>query len=208
MGTVDQGLADRRVVPRYSGKAPGEYVPYMGGRRPVLERRASRRHPRRLVRRLPADLNQDDPEMARYMIQNVLWWVGMSGADGMRHNVVGLVPRTFWKKCFNALKQEHPGIRAVGEVNGVFSALLSQYRRDGRPSTAVPSGTASSAGESPLTSPTARIPGCSCLRALKHFFQNVRRTAHNVVAHPIGAARATHHSTFWIMSRPFRDRLG
>lgn len=78
------------------------------------------------------DLNQDDPEMARYMVQNVLWWVGMSGADGMRHDVVGLVPRAFWKKCFAALKLAHPGIRAVGEVNGDSPVLLSQYQA-GRP---------------------------------------------------------------------------
>ncbi|OGS39962.1 MAG: hypothetical protein A2506_08705 [Elusimicrobia bacterium RIFOXYD12_FULL_66_9] len=78
------------------------------------------------------DLNQDDPEMARYMIQNVLWWVAMSGADAMRHDVVGLVPRAFWKKCFAALKRAHPGIRAVGEVNGDSPAFLSQYQT-GRP---------------------------------------------------------------------------
>ncbi len=78
------------------------------------------------------DLNQDDPEMAAYMIQNIVWWVGMSGADGMRHDVVGLVPRTFWKKAFAALKRAHPGIRAVGEVNGDWPLHLASYQ-SGRP---------------------------------------------------------------------------
>ena len=30
------------------------------------------------------DLNQNDPDCARYLIQNSLWWVGVSGLDGIR----------------------------------------------------------------------------------------------------------------------------
>ncbi|MFA6091624.1 MAG: alpha-amylase family glycosyl hydrolase [Elusimicrobiota bacterium] len=78
------------------------------------------------------DLNQDDPEMARYMIQNVLWWVGISGADSLRHDVAGLIPRTFWRDCLIALKREYPGIRVVGEVNGDVPATVSYYQ-GGRP---------------------------------------------------------------------------
>src|SRR3712207_7449173 len=32
------------------------------------------------------DLNQGDPEVARYLIQNTLWWVGVSGIDGIRQD--------------------------------------------------------------------------------------------------------------------------
>ncbi|MEP6708203.1 MAG: alpha-amylase family glycosyl hydrolase, partial [Pyrinomonadaceae bacterium] len=30
------------------------------------------------------DLNQNDPEVSRYLIQNTLWWIGTTGLDGIR----------------------------------------------------------------------------------------------------------------------------
>jgi glycosidase len=30
------------------------------------------------------DLNQNDPEVERYLIQNTLWWIGITGLDGIR----------------------------------------------------------------------------------------------------------------------------
>ncbi len=62
------------------------------------------------------DLNQDDPEVARYIIQNTLWWVGMSGMDGIRQDTWPYVPRTFWREWMAAIKREFPSLRVVGEV--------------------------------------------------------------------------------------------
>ena len=62
------------------------------------------------------DLNQDDPEVARYIIQNTLWWVGMSGMDGIRQDTWPYVPRTFWRDWMTAIKREYPSLRVVGEV--------------------------------------------------------------------------------------------
>ena len=39
------------------------------------------------------DLNQDDEETARYLIQNTLWWVGVTGLDGIRQDTLPYVPR-------------------------------------------------------------------------------------------------------------------
>ena len=39
------------------------------------------------------DLNQDDPEVARYIIQNTLWWVGIAGLDGIRQDTLPYVHR-------------------------------------------------------------------------------------------------------------------
>lgn len=78
------------------------------------------------------DLNQDDPEMARYMIQNIVWWAGICGADGLRHDVAGLVPRSFWRDCFAALKRQFPDMRVLGEVNGDLPATIATYQA-GRP---------------------------------------------------------------------------
>lgn len=62
------------------------------------------------------DLNQDDPDVARYIIQNTLWWVGVSGMDGIRQDTWPYVPRRFWRDWMNAIKREYPTLRVVGEV--------------------------------------------------------------------------------------------
>lgn len=62
------------------------------------------------------DLNQDDPEVSRYIIQNTLWWVGMSGMDGIRQDTWPYVPVTFWRDWMGAIKKQYPTLRVVGEV--------------------------------------------------------------------------------------------
>jgi len=62
------------------------------------------------------DLNQDDPEVARYIVQNTLWWVGMSGMDGIRQDTWPYVPRTFWRDWMTAIRREYPRLTVVGEV--------------------------------------------------------------------------------------------
>ncbi len=62
------------------------------------------------------DLDQDDPEVARYLIQNTLWWVGVSGADGIRQDTWPYVPRTFWRDWMGAIRREYPRVKVVGEV--------------------------------------------------------------------------------------------
>src|SRR5882724_5911341 len=62
------------------------------------------------------DLNQHDSEVARYLIQNTLWWIGVSGLDGIRMDTWQYVPNTFWHKWTSALKREFPKFTVVGEV--------------------------------------------------------------------------------------------
>ena len=62
------------------------------------------------------DLNQDDPEVARYLIQNTLWWIGVSGIDGIRQDTWPYVPRRFWRDWMAAIKRQYPAFRVVGEV--------------------------------------------------------------------------------------------
>lgn len=62
------------------------------------------------------DLNQDDREVARYIIQNTLWWIGVSGMDGIRQDTWPYVPRRFWRDWMSAIKLEYPTVRVVGEV--------------------------------------------------------------------------------------------
>jgi neopullulanase len=62
------------------------------------------------------DLNQDDPEAARYLIQNTLWWIGQTGIDGIRADTFPYVPRSFWSQWMTAIKRQHPQFTVVGEV--------------------------------------------------------------------------------------------
>jgi glycosidase len=62
------------------------------------------------------DLNQEEPEVARYEIQNALWWVGMTGIDGIRQDTIQYMPRFFIRDLSNALHREYPKLWMVGEV--------------------------------------------------------------------------------------------
>ncbi|MGH9905551.1 MAG: alpha-amylase family glycosyl hydrolase [Pyrinomonadaceae bacterium] len=62
------------------------------------------------------DLNQLDPEVERYLIQNTLWWIGVTGLDGIRMDTWQYAPNSFWQRWNAALKREFPRFRVVGEV--------------------------------------------------------------------------------------------
>jgi glycosidase len=62
------------------------------------------------------DMNQEEPEVARYEIQNSLWWVGMTGIDGIRQDTVQYIPRFFIRDLSNALHRQYPRLWMVGEV--------------------------------------------------------------------------------------------
>ena len=74
------------------------------------------------------DLNQSDPEVARYINQNTLWWLGMSGIDGIRQDTWPYVPRTFWRDWMSAIKREYPTVKVVGEVLEGDPSLISFFQ--------------------------------------------------------------------------------
>ncbi len=74
------------------------------------------------------DLNQNDPEVARYEIQNTLWWVGETGFDGIREDTMPYVPRTFWTQWNTAITQQYPHVNAVGEVFDGDVSLVSYFQ--------------------------------------------------------------------------------
>ena len=78
-----------------------------------------------------ADLNQDDPEVARYLIQNTLWWIGMTGVDGIREDTVAYVPKNFWHKRMQAIRREYPRLRVVGEVYSRDPRVVAHFEDTG-----------------------------------------------------------------------------
>jgi neopullulanase len=85
------------------------------------------------------DLNQDDPETRRYLIQNTLWWIGRTGIDGIRQDTLPYAPRGFWHDWSAAIKQRYPKFRIVGEVFD-SDPSLEAYFQGGRKMDGVDSG--------------------------------------------------------------------
>ena len=62
------------------------------------------------------DMNQEELEVARYEIQNALWWVGVTGIDGIRQDTIQYMPRFFIRDLSTALHRQYPKLWMVGEV--------------------------------------------------------------------------------------------
>ena len=74
------------------------------------------------------DFNQQDPEVARYLIQNSLWWLATAQFDAIRMDTLPHVPRTFWRAWTTAIKKEFPTTVILGELFDSDPALLSYYQ--------------------------------------------------------------------------------
>lgn len=81
------------------------------------------------------DLNQNDPEVARYLIQNTVWWVSRTGIDAIREDTLSYVPRWFWRDWTRAIRRRYPSFSVIGEVFDSDPAVVSYFQggrdRDG-----------------------------------------------------------------------------
>jgi glycosidase len=62
------------------------------------------------------DMNQEEREVARYEIQNSLWWIGVTGLDGIRQDTIQYMPRSFIRDLSNSMHRQYPKMWMVGEV--------------------------------------------------------------------------------------------
>lgn len=62
------------------------------------------------------DLNQENPLVASYLIENALWWVETAQIDGIRLDTFPYVSRAFWHQFHAALHAAYPRLTTVGEV--------------------------------------------------------------------------------------------
>jgi len=77
------------------------------------------------------DLNQNDPDVARYFIQNATWWAEETGIDGYRLDTFPYVPRRFWSEFHAALHRLFPHFFTVGEVFN-FDPVVTSFFDGGR----------------------------------------------------------------------------
>ena len=72
------------------------------------------------TRQMP-DLNQDNPDLAEFLIEHAIWSVEMFGVDGWRIDTYIYCSLPFMNKCNSALIAEYPKMTMFGEtwVHGV-----------------------------------------------------------------------------------------
>ncbi len=73
------------------------------------------------------DLNQEDPLVSDYLIQNALWWIGMTGIDAVRQDTYPYVGREFWEKYQMATDRQYPHFVVTGEITGQNPVALSFF---------------------------------------------------------------------------------
>jgi glycosidase len=74
------------------------------------------------------DMNQEEPEVARYEIQNALWWIGTTGVSGIRQDTIQYMPRKFIRDWSTAIHQQYPNFYMVGEVFEEDSAQTAFFQ--------------------------------------------------------------------------------
>ncbi|MDB5125067.1 MAG: alpha-amylase [Mucilaginibacter sp.] len=72
------------------------------------------------------DVNQSNPFMANYIIQNIIWYVQKFGIDGIRIDTYTYNSMAFANRCNQAIMDEFPKITLFGETR-VFGVANQAY---------------------------------------------------------------------------------
>jgi len=75
-----------------------------------------------------ADLNQSDPILGRYIIQNTIWWIETVGISGIREDTYPYCNQKFMSAWAEAVLIEYPDFNIVGEVWTGDPAYLASYQ--------------------------------------------------------------------------------
>lgn len=74
------------------------------------------------------DINHEEPEAAKYQIQNALWWIGITGIDGIRQDTIQYMPRPFIRDWSTAINKQYPRFWMVGEIFEEDSAQTAFFQ--------------------------------------------------------------------------------
>lgn len=82
------------------------------------------------------DLNQQNPRLATYLIQNSIWWVEYAGLSGIRVDTWSYSDKEFLTEWGRRLTEEYPNLNIVGEEWITNPAIVAYwqhgtFRRDG-----------------------------------------------------------------------------
>ncbi len=74
------------------------------------------------------DMNQKNPYVATYQIQNAIWWVEYADLSGLRVDTYGYSDTAFLSEWSRRLTQEYPNLNIVGEEWSLNPAIVSYWQ--------------------------------------------------------------------------------
>lgn len=80
------------------------------------------------VRSMP-DLNQRNPFLANYLIQNSIWWTEYAGLAGIRQDTYPYPEKDMMAEWNKRVLAEYPGFNIVGEEWSLNPGLISYWQR-------------------------------------------------------------------------------
>jgi glycosidase len=75
------------------------------------------------------DLNQRNPRLATYLIQNSIWWVESAGLSGIRVDTWPYSDKDFLTEWGRRLMEEYPRLNIVGEEWVTNPAIVAYWQR-------------------------------------------------------------------------------
>ena len=81
------------------------------------------------------DLNQHNPHLMRYLIQNSKWWIETAGIDGIRMDTYPYAFREAMAQWMKELQEEYPHFNTVGETWVTEPAYTAAWQKDSKLST-------------------------------------------------------------------------
>lgn len=78
------------------------------------------------------DLNQRNPHVAKYLIQNSIWWIEYSGIDGIRQDTHPYADYDMMARWCKEVTEEYPDFNIVGEVWYGNNVAVSYWQKDSK----------------------------------------------------------------------------
>lgn len=78
------------------------------------------------------DLNQRNPHVIKYLIQNSEWWIESAGIDGIRMDTYPYADRDAMALWMKTLDMEYPNFNTVGETWVTEPAYTAAWQKDSR----------------------------------------------------------------------------
>lgn len=75
------------------------------------------------------DLNQNNPFMATYLIQNAIWWTEYEGLDGIRMDTYPYPDKYLMAQWTKRMVEEYPNFNIVGEEWSMNPAIVSYWQK-------------------------------------------------------------------------------
>ena len=76
------------------------------------------------------DLNQSNPKMLNYLIQNAIWWIEFANLDGFRVDTYSYNNKETIAEWTKAIMDEYPHFNIVGEIWMHHQAQIAYWQKD------------------------------------------------------------------------------